>query len=112
TNQSSSSEEQALHDELVSLMHQESLAKAHNEDQRIAFEEEKRRISIAKGKEHVDSTFTLKILAKSPNDYTPTDTSQTSGGDEGLLDIYALNREVKRLKRQQIIKLKAKLKKL
>ncbi|GJY29251.1 putative ribonuclease H-like domain-containing protein [Tanacetum coccineum] len=46
-----SSEEQALHDELVSLMHQESLAKAHNDDQRIAFEEEKRRISIAKGKE-------------------------------------------------------------
>ncbi|GJU70100.1 ribonuclease H-like domain-containing protein [Tanacetum coccineum] len=54
-----SSEEQALHDELVSLMHQESLAKAHNDDQRIAFEEEKRRISIAKGKEHVNSTFTL-----------------------------------------------------
>ncbi|GKG23109.1 hypothetical protein Tco_0388412, partial [Tanacetum coccineum] len=48
----------------------------------------------------------------------PQRTSQTSGGDEGLLDIYALNREVKRLKRQslsqakQIIKLKAKLKKL
>ncbi|GJV73314.1 hypothetical protein Tco_1493309 [Tanacetum coccineum] len=54
-----SSEDQALHDELVSLMHQESLAKAHNDDQRIAFEEEKRRISIAKGKEHVDSTFNL-----------------------------------------------------
>ncbi|GJW49634.1 hypothetical protein Tco_0090985 [Tanacetum coccineum] len=58
-----SSEEQALHDELVSLMHQESLAKAHNDDQRIAFEEEKRRISIAKGKEHVDSTFTLSGVA-------------------------------------------------
>ncbi|GJZ91095.1 putative ribonuclease H-like domain-containing protein [Tanacetum coccineum] len=50
---------QALHDELVSLMHQESLAKAHNDDQRIAFEEEKRKIFIAKGKEHVDTTFTL-----------------------------------------------------
>ncbi|GKG12372.1 hypothetical protein Tco_0346609 [Tanacetum coccineum] len=48
-----SSEEQALHDELMNLMHQESLAKAHNDDQMIAFEEEKRRISIAKGKEHV-----------------------------------------------------------
>ncbi|GKC92980.1 hypothetical protein Tco_1158422 [Tanacetum coccineum] len=73
----------------------------------------------------------------SPNDYTPTDASQTSGGDEGLLDIYALNREVRRLKKQilsqakfgkrlvasgeasrrpplhrEIIKLKAKLKKL
>ncbi|GKB75141.1 putative ribonuclease H-like domain-containing protein, partial [Tanacetum coccineum] len=61
-----SSEEQALHDELVSLMHQESLAKAHNDDQRIAFEEEKRRISIAKGKEHVDSTFTLSTANTPP----------------------------------------------
>ncbi|GJR79042.1 hypothetical protein Tco_0149827 [Tanacetum coccineum] len=57
-------------------------------------------------------------IPKSPNDYTPTDAFQTSGGDEGLLDIYALNREVRRLKKQtlsqakQIIKLKAKLKKL
>ncbi|GKD38161.1 hypothetical protein Tco_1258368 [Tanacetum coccineum] len=37
----------------------------------------------------------------SPNDYTPTDESQTSGGDEGLLDLYALNREVRRLKKQK-----------
>ncbi|GJT17480.1 hypothetical protein Tco_0876186 [Tanacetum coccineum] len=57
-------------------------------------------------------------IPKSPNDYTPTDASQTSGGDEGLLDLYALNREVRRLKKQtlsqakQIIKLKTKLKKL
>ncbi|GJS50666.1 hypothetical protein Tco_0624028 [Tanacetum coccineum] len=54
-----SSEEQALHDELVSLMHQESLAKAHNDDQRIAFEEEKKRIAIAKGKEHSTVLSTL-----------------------------------------------------
>ncbi|GJW85611.1 hypothetical protein Tco_0158756 [Tanacetum coccineum] len=46
------------------------------------------------------------------------DKSQTSGGDEGLLDIYALDREVRRLKKQnisqakQIHKLTAKLKKL
>ncbi|GJZ16566.1 hypothetical protein Tco_0552243 [Tanacetum coccineum] len=57
-------------------------------------------------------------IPKSPNDYTPTDASQTSGGDEGLLDLYALNREVRRLKKQtlsqakQIHKLKTKLKKL
>ncbi|GJX09408.1 hypothetical protein Tco_0199267 [Tanacetum coccineum] len=57
-------------------------------------------------------------IPQSPNDYTPTDESQTSGGDEGILDLYALNREVRRLKRQtisqakQIHKLKAKLKKL
>ncbi|GJS07175.1 hypothetical protein Tco_0363971 [Tanacetum coccineum] len=49
---------------------------------------------------------------------TAEDESQTSGGDEGLLDLYALNREVRRLKKQtisqakQIHKLKAKLKKL
>ncbi|GJV62994.1 hypothetical protein Tco_1473822 [Tanacetum coccineum] len=57
-------------------------------------------------------------IPPSPNDYTPTDASQTSGGDEGLLDLYALNREVRRLKKQtisqakQIHKLKVKLKKL
>ncbi|GKE72729.1 hypothetical protein Tco_1534770 [Tanacetum coccineum] len=57
-------------------------------------------------------------IPKSPNDYTPTDASHTSGGDEGILDLYALNREVRRLKKQtlfqakQIIKLKTKLKKL
>ncbi|GJW74169.1 hypothetical protein Tco_0133539 [Tanacetum coccineum] len=49
---------------------------------------------------------------------TAEDESQTSGGDEGLLDLYALNKEVRRLKKQtisqakQIHKLKAKLKKL
>ncbi|GJY91651.1 hypothetical protein Tco_0507433 [Tanacetum coccineum] len=41
-------------------------------------------------------------ISKSPNDYTPTDASQTSGGDEGLLDLYALNREVRRLKKQTL----------
>ncbi|GJX50482.1 hypothetical protein Tco_0277327 [Tanacetum coccineum] len=65
-----------------------------------------------------DDPHDAASIPKSPNDYTPTDVSQTSGGDEGLLDIYALNREVKRLKKQTlsqaklIIKLKAKLKKL
>ncbi|GKE90353.1 hypothetical protein Tco_1567828 [Tanacetum coccineum] len=41
-------------------------------------------------------------IPHSPNDYTPTDASQTSRGDEGLLDLYALNREVRRLKKQTI----------
>ncbi|GJY71733.1 uncharacterized mitochondrial protein-like protein [Tanacetum coccineum] len=78
-----SSEEQALHDELVSLMHQESLAKAHNDDQRIAFEEEKRRISIAKGKEHVDSTFTLSTANTPPQSTgnTPTDSDDDISKD-------------------------------
>ncbi|GKD50565.1 putative ribonuclease H-like domain-containing protein [Tanacetum coccineum] len=73
-----SSEEQALHDELMNLMHQESLAKAHNDDQRIAFEEEKRRISIAKGKEHVNSTFTLST-ANTPPQSTGNTPPQSTG---------------------------------
>ncbi|GJT90134.1 putative ribonuclease H-like domain-containing protein [Tanacetum coccineum] len=60
-----SSEEQALHDELVNLMHQESLAKLHNDAQRTAFEEEKKRIALAKEKECANSTFTLST-AKTP----------------------------------------------
>ncbi|GJW07972.1 putative ribonuclease H-like domain-containing protein [Tanacetum coccineum] len=60
----------------------------------------------------------LLLISKSPMINTPTMRLQTSGGDEGLLDLYALNREVRRLKKQtlsqakQIRKLKAKLKKL
>ncbi|GJX35665.1 gag-pol polyprotein [Tanacetum coccineum] len=56
-------------------------------------------------------------IPQSPNDYTPTDESQTSGGDEGLLDLYALNRGFMRLKKQHFLKsqtihkAKAKLKK-
>ncbi|GJS05640.1 putative ribonuclease H-like domain-containing protein [Tanacetum coccineum] len=52
----------------------------------------------------------------SPNDYTPTDEVQTSGGDEGTLDLYGLTREVLRLKKQntkqaaQILRLKTKIK--
>ncbi|GJY80925.1 hypothetical protein Tco_0493676 [Tanacetum coccineum] len=52
----------------------------------------------------------------SPNDYTPTDEVQTSGGDEGNLDLYGLTREVLRLKKlttkqaAQILRLKTKLK--
>ncbi|GJR21401.1 putative ribonuclease H-like domain-containing protein [Tanacetum coccineum] len=70
-----SSDEQALHDELVSLMHQESLAKLHNDAQRNAFEKEKKRIALEKGKECVDSTFTLST-ANTPSQSTgntPTD---------------------------------------
>ncbi|GJV82043.1 putative reverse transcriptase domain-containing protein [Tanacetum coccineum] len=52
----------------------------------------------------------------SPNDYTPTDEVQTSGGDEGNLDLYGLTREVLKLKKQtakqaaQILRLKTKIK--
>ncbi|GJY62320.1 putative ribonuclease H-like domain-containing protein [Tanacetum coccineum] len=70
-----SSEDQALHDELVSLMHQESIAKVHNDAQRTAFEEEKRRIALEKGKEGANSTFTLST-ANTPSQSTgntPTD---------------------------------------
>ncbi|GJT22311.1 hypothetical protein Tco_0892248 [Tanacetum coccineum] len=51
-----SSEDQALHDELVSLMHQESIAKIHNDAQRNTFKEEKRRITLEKGKESANHT--------------------------------------------------------
>ncbi|GJT81900.1 hypothetical protein Tco_1056242 [Tanacetum coccineum] len=52
----------------------------------------------------------------SPNDYTPTDEVQTSGGDEGHLDLYGLTRVVLKLKKQtakqaaQILRLKTKVK--
>ncbi|GJS12036.1 hypothetical protein Tco_0368832 [Tanacetum coccineum] len=64
--------------------------------------------SISQGTDDVQGTASLQgtdaslgtarlqgtaAIPTSPNDYTPTDASQTSGGDEGLLDIYALNRE-------------------
>ncbi|GJS37394.1 putative ribonuclease H-like domain-containing protein [Tanacetum coccineum] len=70
-----SSEEQALHDELVSLMHQESIAKVHTDAQRNTFEEEKRRIALKKGKESANSTLTLST-ANTPSQSTgntPTD---------------------------------------
>ncbi|GKC47046.1 hypothetical protein Tco_1064768, partial [Tanacetum coccineum] len=75
----------------------------------------------AQGTDEVHGTNTAQgatAIPQSPNDFTPTDASQTSGGDEGLLDLYALNREVRRLKKKtlsqakQIIKLKTKLKRL
>ncbi|GJZ02576.1 hypothetical protein Tco_0520537 [Tanacetum coccineum] len=65
-----------LHDEAYEFgCIKKSLAKAHNDDQRIAFEEEKRRISIAKGKEHVNSTFILSTANTPPQSTgnTPTD---------------------------------------
>ncbi|GKA90528.1 hypothetical protein Tco_0812398 [Tanacetum coccineum] len=52
----------------------------------------------------------------SPNDYTPTDEVQTSGGDEGNLDLHGLTREVLSLKKQnakqaaQLLRLKTKIK--
>ncbi|GJT24719.1 putative ribonuclease H-like domain-containing protein [Tanacetum coccineum] len=48
---------------------EQSLAKAHNDDQRIAFEEEKKRIALDKGKECVDSTFTLSTANYTSSKY-------------------------------------------
>ncbi|GKA64680.1 hypothetical protein Tco_0764387, partial [Tanacetum coccineum] len=78
-----SSEDKLYIMNFVSMMHQESLAKAHNDDQRIAFEEEKRKISIAKGKEHVDSTFTLSTANTPPQSTgnTPTDSDDDTTTD-------------------------------
>ncbi|GKF09092.1 hypothetical protein Tco_0043316, partial [Tanacetum coccineum] len=60
---------------LVSLMHQESIAKVHNDAQRNAFEKEKRRITLEKGKECVNSTFTLSTTntPSQSTGNTPTD---------------------------------------
>ncbi|GJV01726.1 ribonuclease H-like domain-containing protein [Tanacetum coccineum] len=57
------------------LMNQESIAKVHNDAQRNAFEKEKRRITLEKGKECVNSNFTLST-ANAPSQITgntPTD---------------------------------------
>ncbi|GJR44004.1 hypothetical protein Tco_0368831 [Tanacetum coccineum] len=55
-------------------MHQESF-QSSTDDKGFAFEEEKRRTSIAKGKEHVNSTFTLSTANTPPQSAgnTPTD---------------------------------------
>ncbi|GJR85646.1 putative ribonuclease H-like domain-containing protein [Tanacetum coccineum] len=74
--------------------------------------------SLSQGTAEVQGTDNSHGTANLQGTAASQDASQTSGGDEGLLDLYALNREVKRLKRQtlsqakQIIKLKTKLKKL
>ncbi|GJS06199.1 putative ribonuclease H-like domain-containing protein [Tanacetum coccineum] len=75
--------ETSLHDELVSLMHQESLAKLHNDAQRNAFEKEKKRIALEKGKECVDSTFTLSTANTPPQSTgnTPTDSDDDIPND-------------------------------
>ncbi|GJX14170.1 hypothetical protein Tco_0205928 [Tanacetum coccineum] len=76
---------------------------------------------IANGKPFLMVLLQLKVLLifhDLPMIILPQMLPQTSGGDEGLLDLYALNREVRRLKKQtisqakQIHKLKVKLKKL
>ncbi|GJY41714.1 hypothetical protein Tco_0428984 [Tanacetum coccineum] len=71
--------------------------------------------SSARKKAASSSPVTSERLA-SPNDYTPTDEVQTSGGDEGHLDLYGLTRVVLKLKKQtakqaaQILRLKTKVK--
>lgn len=63
---------------------------------------------------HLDSEQDIN-QPPTPNDYTSTDGSQTSGGDEWELDTYALTREFRRLKKvvnAQILHLKNKLKRL
>ncbi|GJY02700.1 hypothetical protein Tco_0360852 [Tanacetum coccineum] len=61
----------------------ESLAKAHNDDQRIAFEEEKKRIALDKGKECVDSTFTLST-ANTPPQKEPKKSLSSITDESGL----------------------------
>ncbi|GKG26213.1 hypothetical protein Tco_0399359 [Tanacetum coccineum] len=58
-----SSDEQALHEQAL-LLTKKFLAKLHNDAQRTAFEKEKKRIALEKGKECVDSTFCWEIQVK------------------------------------------------
>ncbi|GKA52989.1 hypothetical protein Tco_0746304, partial [Tanacetum coccineum] len=66
--------------------------------------------------EELDNTPSVRKRSAFSNDYTPTDEDQTSGGDEGNLDLYGLTREVLKLKKQtakqaaQILRLKTKIK--
>ena len=65
-----------------------------------------------------DDSDSPQASASHPNDFTPTDGNQTSGGDEGVMDIYALSRELRRLKKvtqdqaQEIKALRKKFKRL
>ncbi|GKF81122.1 hypothetical protein Tco_0239724, partial [Tanacetum coccineum] len=87
-------EEQALHDELVSLMHQESLAKLHNDAQRNAFEEEKMRIALEKGKECANSTFTISTAKTPPQSTSNTPTDSDDDVPKDGDDEYTDNEEV------------------
>ncbi|GJT62840.1 hypothetical protein Tco_1006373 [Tanacetum coccineum] len=68
------------------------------------------------GKQAENPSPVASERSASPNDYTPTDEDQTSGGDEGNLNLYGLTREVLKLKKQtakqaaQILRLKTKIK--
>ncbi|GKA28531.1 putative ribonuclease H-like domain-containing protein [Tanacetum coccineum] len=68
------------------------------------------------GKKAASPSSVASERPASPNDYTPTDEVQTSGGDEGHLDLHGLTREVLKLKKHnakqaaQILRLKTKLK--
>ncbi|GJV04285.1 hypothetical protein Tco_1337854 [Tanacetum coccineum] len=75
-----SSEEQALHDELVSLMHQESIAKVHNDAQRNAFEKEKRRIALEKDSD--DDVPKDGVFSTNSFDDENTDTEEVEGVDD------------------------------
>ncbi|GJS04818.1 hypothetical protein Tco_0321326 [Tanacetum coccineum] len=78
----------------------------------LMFNDEDGTICFDNQKVHKSSCFERPA---SPNDYTPTDEVQTSGGDEGNLDLYGLTREVLNLKKQnakqaaQILRLKTKI---
>ncbi|GJR77492.1 ribonuclease H-like domain-containing protein [Tanacetum coccineum] len=81
-----SSDEQALHDELVSLMHQESLAKLHNDAQRNAFEKEKKRIALEKGKAILDDVPKDGVFSTNSFDDENTDTEEGGAADYNNMD--------------------------
>ncbi|GJT84551.1 putative ribonuclease H-like domain-containing protein [Tanacetum coccineum] len=77
------SHDSSFHSSLCPPEEQKNLLQTHNDDQEECFEEEKRRISIVKGKEHVDSTFTLSTANTPPQSTgnTPTDSDDDTPTD-------------------------------
>ncbi|GKB30463.1 putative ribonuclease H-like domain-containing protein, partial [Tanacetum coccineum] len=71
----------------VRLMHQESLAKLHNDAQRDAFEKEKKRIALEKGKEYSDDDVPKDgVCSTNSFDAENTDTKEGGAADYNNMD--------------------------
>ncbi|GJU67807.1 putative ribonuclease H-like domain-containing protein [Tanacetum coccineum] len=75
-------EDQALQDELMNMIFQEATAKTHVDDQRKAFENEKKRIASEKRKEKAKSTFPQRTArTNNAQESTFSTSSQSTAGD-------------------------------
>ncbi|GJU64207.1 putative ribonuclease H-like domain-containing protein [Tanacetum coccineum] len=84
--------EKALHDEAYDLLHQESLAKALIDDQRFAFEEEKRGEYLCKGgKRTCQQYFHSKYVANTPLSQSAGNTPTDSDDDIPKDGVFSTN---------------------